>query len=227
MTIAVQELGYTPDPEMVERIFAEARPMGQASDRGRKNLGYGHLYYSLVRLLRPAHILAVGSGYGFSVVSLGLGLRDNGSGRLTFVDPSGVRAGLSFGSEVFGGKAGSWDTPEKVRTRFAKFGLEKIVTHYKMFDRQFFEQYSKLNLPRINLSLIDGNHEYSYALYDFQQTLSHLIRPGYVLLHDSNWLVEKVGLFNGVRRLIGELKKAGYPVTMFDPGGGLALVEVR
>jgi hypothetical protein len=32
--------------------------------------------------------LVIGSGYGFTVVCLALGIKDNGSGSLTFVDPS-------------------------------------------------------------------------------------------------------------------------------------------
>lgn len=46
------------------------------------------MYYALVRALRPKHVVVIGSGFGFSVVRLALGLKDHANGRLAFVDPS-------------------------------------------------------------------------------------------------------------------------------------------
>src|SRR5919106_2680852 len=80
--------GFSLTPELIERIFSEARPLGHHEDRGHLNLGFGFLYYALARTLRPRHVVVIGSGYGFSVACLALGLRDNRKGRLSFVDPS-------------------------------------------------------------------------------------------------------------------------------------------
>src|SRR5262249_7351013 len=73
---------------LLKDIFEHAKPLGHREDPATLNLGFGFVYYGLVRALRPRHILVIGSGFGFSVVCLALGLKDNARGTLTFVDPS-------------------------------------------------------------------------------------------------------------------------------------------
>ncbi len=80
--------GLSLDRQTIEAIFSFAKPMGHHEDPSCLNLGFGFLYYGLVRSLRPSHIIVIGSGFGFSVVCLALGLKDNLHGRLTFIDPS-------------------------------------------------------------------------------------------------------------------------------------------
>ena len=79
---------FSLDAAMLGDILQHAKPLGHYEDRGNLNIGFGFLYYGLVRALRPRHIVVIGSGYGFSVVCLALGLKDNGAGSLSFVDPS-------------------------------------------------------------------------------------------------------------------------------------------
>ena len=79
---------FSLDAPMLETILQHAKPLGHHEDRGNLNIGFGFLYYGLVRTLRPAHVIVIGSGFGFSVVTLALGLNDNGAGMLSFVDPS-------------------------------------------------------------------------------------------------------------------------------------------
>lgn len=43
--------------------------MGHHEGPDRLNLGFGFIYYALVRALRPKHVVVIGSGYGFSVVA--------------------------------------------------------------------------------------------------------------------------------------------------------------
>jgi hypothetical protein len=50
-------------------------------------LGYGFLHFSLVRAARPRHIVVPGLGFGFNMVSQGLGTKDNGEGSLCLPDP--------------------------------------------------------------------------------------------------------------------------------------------
>src|SRR5262249_40290737 len=79
---------FSLDTALLGEIFRHARPLGHHEDRATLNLGFGWLYYGLVRMLRPRHIVVIGSGFGFSVICLALGLKDNGRGALSFVDPS-------------------------------------------------------------------------------------------------------------------------------------------
>ena len=80
--------GFSLTPELIQDIFQFAKPLGHNEIKDSLNLGFGFLYYAAVRALRPNHVLVVGSGFGFSVVCLALGLKDNAKGVLTFVDPS-------------------------------------------------------------------------------------------------------------------------------------------
>lgn len=77
--------GFSLNPHVIASIFHHARPLGHNEDPENANLGFGFLYYGIVRALRPNHVLVIGSGFGFRVVCLALGLKDNSKGRLTFV----------------------------------------------------------------------------------------------------------------------------------------------
>ena len=79
---------FSLDPILLREILDHAKPLGHNEKPDNLNLGFGFLYYGLVRALRPRHIVVIGSGFGFSVVCLALGLKDNGQGQLSFVDPS-------------------------------------------------------------------------------------------------------------------------------------------
>ena len=126
---------FSLDPEMIRPIFDHAKPLGHGEIAADLNLGFGFVYYGLVRALRPEHIVVIGSGYGFSVVCLALGLKDNRSGRLTFVDPS--YSLLENGPTNTIGGVNFWRDPAQVRSHFARFGVEDIVTHYKQTSEDF------------------------------------------------------------------------------------------
>ena len=51
--------------ELLKDIFKYAKPLGHNEKPANLNLGFGFLYYGLVRALRPRHILVIGSGFSF------------------------------------------------------------------------------------------------------------------------------------------------------------------
>ena len=65
--------GFSLDPDLIRSIFRHAKPLGTTRPGRDLNLGFGFLYYGLVRTLRPRHVVVIGSGFGFSVVCLALG----------------------------------------------------------------------------------------------------------------------------------------------------------
>src|SRR5215831_5030619 len=75
-------------PALLRQILEHAKPLGHHEEPATLNLGFGFIYYGLVRALRPRHVLVIGSGFGFSVVCLALGLKDNRRGSLTSDDTS-------------------------------------------------------------------------------------------------------------------------------------------
>lgn len=211
---------------LLSDIFKHAKPLGHNERPGDLNLGFGFLYYGLVRALRPAHTLVIGSGYGFSVVCLALGIKDNGEGRLTFVDPS--YSLLKDGPFKTLGGNGKWDEPQRVLEHFRQFGVEKIVTHYKMRNDEFFPRYRQLSLPQVDVAFIDGSHSFRDVKYDFLHILEHSHKNTYLFLHDTNIYVRELIRHSGVNRWLKILKKeeAFFEVVNFPFSSGVALVRV-
>src|SRR5438105_14817838 len=161
----IHEAEFSLHPERLRSIFQHARPLGHNEAAAELNLGFGFLYYGLVRTLRPQHVLVIGSGFGFSVVCLALGLKDNADfGRLTFVDPS--YSVFRHGPLHTVGGTSQWDDPAKVRAHFARFGVEHLVTHYKETSADFFDTRASA-LPPIDVAFIDGSHASADVRHDF------------------------------------------------------------
>lgn len=211
--------------ELLRDIFRHARPLGHNEDANNLNLGFGFLYYGLVRALRPQHVVVIGSGFGFSVVCLALGLKDNGDGQLSFVDPS--YSVLKHGPLHTVGGTAQWDDPQKVRTRFSRFGVESLVTHYKLTSAEFYATQAG-RLSAIDLAFIDGSHAYADVRRDFLSTLHHTHRNSYLWLHDTNIYVRELVRHAGVKRWLKVIakEKEHFEIIDFPFSSGVALVRV-
>ncbi len=217
---------FSLDAALLGDILEHARPLGHHEDPATLNLGFGFLYYGLVRALRPRHVLVIGSGYGFSVVCLALGLRDNGSGALSFVDPS--YSVFQHGPLHTVGGTGQWDDPQRVRAHFRRFGVEHLVTHYKQTSAAFFADYEACGLPPVDLAFIDGNHSYDAVRHDFRAVLRRARANSYVLLHDTNIYVRELLRHAGVKRWLRVLARARrqFELVDFPFASGVAIVRV-
>jgi hypothetical protein len=212
---------------MLDDILRHTRPMGHHEHAASLNLGFGFVYYGLVRALRPRHVLVIGSGYGFSVVCLGLGLKDNGAGRLTFVDPS--YSVFRDGPMATMGGGDFWRDPVHVRTHFGRFGLADVVTHYKTTSGEFFSRYQSLDLPPVDLAFIDGNHSLASVEHDVVETLRRSRKNTYLLLHDTNIYIREMLRHAGVKRwLRGTVRphKEAFEYVDFPFASGVAVVRV-
>jgi Methyltransferase domain len=220
------DAAFSLDPELIRDILQHARPLGHHEDAGRLNLGFGFLYYGMVRTLRPRHILVIGSGFGFSVVCLALGLKDNGTGELSFVDPS--YSVLTEGPFRTVGGTSQWSDPEKVESHFARFGVEQWTRHYRVRSDQFFSTYAALDLPQIDLAFIDGNHSYDNVQHDFIATVKRTRKNSYLLLHDTNIYIREFLRHAGVKRWLKVLKRHRevFELVDFPFSSGVAMVRV-
>lgn len=220
------ERQWSLSAQVLKDILEQAKPLGHNEDPGNLNLGFGFVYYGLVRAVRPRHALVIGSGFGFSVICLALGLKDNGRGSLTFVDPS-----YSFFRHgplrTMGGSA-YWDDPQKVRAHFRRFGVERIVTHHKLTSAELFADYQARGLPPIDLAFIDGNHSYDDVKRDFVSTLRNARKNAYILLHDTNIYVRELVRHAGVKRWLRVIKHETdlFELVDFPFSSGVAIVRV-
>lgn len=217
---------FSLNTALLREILDSAKPLGHNEKPDNLNLGFGFLYYGLVRALRPRHLVVIGSGFGFSVVCFALGMKDNKTGMLTFVDPS--YSLLKNGPlKTIGGK-NNWSEPLKVEKHFKQFGVEDIVTHYKLKSDQFFASYKALGLPKIDIAFIDGNHSYENVKSDFLNAVCHVHKNSYILLHDSNIYVREFIGHAGVKKwlkVIGKEKKH-FEIIDFPFSSGMALVRI-
>jgi predicted O-methyltransferase YrrM len=218
--------GFSLDSETIGKIFQFAKPLGHNEKPQNFNLGFGFLYYGVVRAVQPEHVLVIGSGYGFSVVCLALGLRDNGKGRLSFVDPS--YNVLKHGPFKTVGGRGNWDDPEQVIRHFGHFDVDQVVTHYTMRSDEFFPHFKALGLPRIDVAFIDGNHSYEHVKFDFVETLGHMKKNAYIFLHDTNIYIREMLRNSGVKRWLKLLRKEKelFEVIDFPFSSGVALIRI-
>ena len=218
--------GFCLDPELILTILQHAKPLGHHEVPANLNLGFGFLYYALVRALRPQHVLVIGSGYGFSVVCLALALKDNAKGHLSFVDPS--YSVLVDGPFKTIGGAAQWIDPQRVAAHFARFGVERYVTHHRLRSEDFFMRYDELRLPEIDIAFIDGNHSYNDVKADFTSTVRHSSKNSYVLLHDTNIYVRELVRHAGVKRWLRAIKRQPelFEVVDFPFASGVAIVRV-
>lgn len=218
--------GFCLSPDLIRAILSDAKPLGHHEAEETLNLGFGFLYYALSRALRPKHVVVIGSGFGFSVVCLALGLKDNGKGLLSFVDPS--YSVLTDGPFKTVGGTAQWDEPDKVKRHFARFGVDHLLTHFRLRSEEFFAGYTASALPEIDLAFIDGSHTYEDVRKDFVSTVRHAHKNAYILLHDTNIYVRELVRHAGVKRWLREVKreKELFELVDFPFSSGVALVRV-
>ncbi len=226
-SIVEEQEGISLNPVLLKDIFSYAKPFGHNEDPKSLNLGFGYIYYGLVRTLRPQHTLVIGSGYGFSVVCFALGIKDNGKGNLSFIDPS--YSLLKNGPFKTIGGVGFWDNADKVTAHFQRFEVDHLIRHYKMRSDEFFPLFESMQLPPIDLAFIDGSHAYKDVKYDFIKVLERSKRNTYILLHDSNIYIREILQHSGVKKWLNTIKlyKEFFEVIDFPFSSGVALVRVR
>ena len=219
------ERSFSLGPVLLGDILEHARPLGHHEDATTLNLGFGFVYYGLIRALRPRHVLVIGSGFGFSVVCLALALKDNRCGALTFVDPS-YSVFRDGPLHTVGGTA-RWDDPSKVRAHFGRFGVEDIVTHHKATSADFFSDYEARGLSSIDFAFIDGSHSFDDVRNDFSSALRHARKNAYFMLHDTNIYVRELVRHAGVKRWLKILKAKDdlFEVVDFPFSSGVAIVR--
>jgi predicted O-methyltransferase YrrM len=217
---------FSLNPEIIGTILRDAKPLGHHEARDNLNLGFGFMYYAMVRALRPEHVVVIGSGFGFSVVCFALALKDNAKGRLSFVDPS--YSVFSDGPFKTVGGTAQWNDPERVTQHFARFGVDRLITHYCVRSDEFFAGYGDLRLPEIDLAFIDGSHAYDDVRKDFVSTLRNARRNTYILLHDTNIYVRELMHHAGVKRWLNTVRheREFFEVVDFPFSSGVAIVRV-
>jgi predicted O-methyltransferase YrrM len=217
---------YTLDKEYIEKVLDSTIPSYQLTCKETNNLGFGGLFYSFTRVLRPRHVVVIGAKAGFSPIMFGKALKDNegyGIGKidceeteliekeqkpfLHFIDPS---YSIHRGDQGHWYGLGNWDDESKVKALWEKFGVQDFVTHYKMRS----DEYLALNLEnKIDLLYVDGDHSYEGVTHDLTQFHDRLSDDAMVMAHDVDPGLEEGGGHRAYKDLAKELyEKVRIPI---------------
>ena len=157
--------------------------------------------YSLVRMMRPQLVAEIGTLHAGTTEVLARALWENGGGVVHTADP--------YGGDRCPAIIAQWPAELQRHAQFhAKSSMDffaRMVLESKIFD----------------LVLIDGNHDYEYALFDLQMA-ARLMRPGGIVVMDN---AEQSGPFKAARlflaanpawREIGNAIASYHPLKPFE-----------
>lgn len=146
-----------------------------------RDLGFGWIYWALSRVLEPRKVLVIGSGRGFAVACLSLGVEHLPDAEVLFVDPGYENWSVEGIQDI---AAGMWQTPEQAENHFAALlGLGNI-RFLRLRSDDAFERFQR-DGDRFDLVFVDGEHSFRQALADLRNA-AHCLNPGgLVLAHDT------------------------------------------
>lgn len=122
------------------------------------------LIYALVRNLRPEVVVEIGSFKGKTAYAITHALEQNAIGQLHTVGP--------FDADEFLPRYDQWPSALRVRVAF-----------YPTNSAEFFMVNDRAG-RLLDLSFVDGNHDYEFALFDIQ-CAARRTRPGGLILVDN------------------------------------------
>lgn len=176
------------------------------------------MLYALVRSLKPAVCVEIGSARGKSACFIGQALKDNNHGKLFAIDPHDVNAWND---------AGSLDTYPVLRENLRRLNVADRVEIIRKTSADAAANWGERS---IDLLFIDGDHSYEGVKKDWDLFSPHVSKFGVVLFHDTIW---EVGAADnnyrrqdmGVPQFTDELRRKGYPVITLPNDCGLSMVQ--
>jgi predicted O-methyltransferase YrrM len=155
-----------PIPAILDaREFAETKRYFAQAPSARRSLLTDvaqALLYSLIRNLRPTHVVEIGTYKGGTAEGMSRALHANGHGTLHTVSP--------FDAELFGPTFAQWPEPLRRHTRY-----------HPVDSMMFFMEMDREN-NRLDLVLVDGHHDYEFANFDVQAAAQRLTPGGFILI---------------------------------------------
>lgn len=181
----------SPEYAEILRYFALYPGRSLMSDHSRAVL------FSLTCMMRPKSVAEIGTLHAGTTEVFARALWQNG-------DDGVVHSADPFGGERCPAIIAQWQ-PE----------LQRHVQYYAKSSMDFFAKMSDGGTP-LDLVLVDGNHDYEYALFDLQMA-ARLMRPGGVVVMDN---AEQAGPFKATRAFLAgnpAWRELGDAVAAYNP----------
>jgi predicted O-methyltransferase YrrM len=157
-TNPVRAIMQAPEFAETKRFFAE-------SPSARRSLLTDvsqALLYSVIRNLRPEHVVEIGTYKAGTAEGLARAVLANGLGTVHTVSP--------FDAERFAAISANWP-PE----------LQLAVRYHRVDSMAFFMEADQERI-RPGVVFIDGNHDYEFASFDIQATARRLLPGGFIFV---------------------------------------------
>lgn len=180
-------------------------------------LGFGLIHYALIRNIKPTRILCVGSRKGYIPAILALACKDNGFGKVDFVDagydedsPDKHWSGVGFWKKVL------------PSAHFSKIHVQKYITTHVMTTQEFADKFPNREYQYI---YIDGDHSYEGVTLDYRLFWPKLNKGGFMAFHDvvAHGYLDK-GLF-GIWKFWKRLRTAHSIILPFPKDSGLGIIQ--
>ena len=171
---SIESLRASSAYEKVVRYFQDYPSRSLMSDHSRAVL------YSLLRMVRPAAVAEIGTLFAGTTEVLARALWENGHGVVYTADP--------FGDERCPILIDQWPRALQEITRF--YGEDSMMFLARL-------EQTKTSLDFV---LVDGNHDFEFALFDLQMA-AKLLRPGGIIVMDN---AEQTGPFEAARQFLAQ-----------------------
>jgi predicted O-methyltransferase YrrM len=217
---------FTPEPAWlrIRSLYAGMKGLRCALRRARFDAIQFHsgladssnLLYGLVRSMKPAVCVEIGSARGRSTCHIAMALKENGCGRLYAIDPHEPTEWNDLRSV---------DTFDVFQANISALGLTKQVEIVRSFSGEIARTWDR----PIDLLFIDGDHSYEGVKNDWDLFVGHLSPFGVVVFHDTIWDLRPDPRWArptmGVPRFVDDLRQQGYQVLTVDRDCGVSLVQ--
>ncbi|MFC1654073.1 class I SAM-dependent methyltransferase [Patescibacteria group bacterium] len=180
------------------------------------NIGYGLIHYSIVRNQKPKKVLSIGSKKGFIPACIALACRENGVGKVDFVDAG---FGEPNKQSLWGG-VGFWKNNDP-KKHFSTLNLSKHISFHLLTTEKFSDEFPK---KRWDYIYVDGDHSYKGIKKDYKLFWPKLNTNGYMLFHDINPDKSHPDLEKETKRFWDELSEKHNSIV-FPGNWGLGLIQ--
>jgi len=191
---------------------------GHESNTNTGDIGYGWIHYGLIRQQKPNRVLCIGSRHGYIPAILAQACKDNGFGRVDFVD-----AGYDLDDAGGWTGEGYWKTLAG-KNSFINFGLGNFISLFVMTNSDFINKYQSNYYDYI---YIDGDHSLKGIILDFKLFWPKLNKNGYMLFHDVCVKGIKPEGVYGVWKFWELLKKRVSGIEISFLGSGLGIIQKK
>jgi len=170
--------------------FRSTPPSSLMSDQSRIIL------YTLIRMMQPKVVAEIGTLHAGTTEVMARALHENGAGVVHTTDP--------FGAERCPRTIATWPSE-----------LQGHARYYPLNSMDFLLSLANQRIV-LDLVLVDGNHDFEFALFDLQMA-ARLIRPGGIIIMDNS---EQSGPFKASRVFLEAnpaWREIGSAVSSYDP----------